>query len=224
LIPLAGVPLIVRVYNSAKKSKRLEEVYVATDSERIAETVQSYGGRVLKTSANHATGSDRIAEAIANLSADIIVNIQGDEPLIPAEVIDKTVDLFDTPDIMMTSACAVIDNPADLENPNVVKVILDKNDCAIYFSRSRIPYQRQDVDTKVTYYRHIGIYGYRRNFLLKFAKMARSPLEIAESLEQLRALENGHKIKLARVKFDFIGIDTKDDVERAERMIAERGE
>ena len=218
---LAGLPLIVRVIHTAQCSHRLSDIYVATDDHRIADVVQKHGGKVIMTGAHHSTGSDRVAEAALKISADYIINIQGDEPFLGEDVIDKVVEALDEPNVVMSSSCSPISDMADLENPNVVKVVLDKSNLALYFSRSRIPYVREDANYQ-RFFRHIGIYGFKRDFLFKFAQLPRTPLEIAESLEQLRALEHGFKIKMTISNCEFVGIDSPEDLHKAEEILAKR--
>jgi len=218
---VAGVPLVVRVLQCASKSKLLSEVIVACDDRRIADAVERSGGRAILTQGNHATGSDRAAEVAAKLDCDYIVNIQGDEPFIDPQTIDRIVGLLAESGVVMSTACSPL--AADQgENPNIVKVVLNTMGDALYFSRSRIPFQRED-DSAARLYRHIGIYGFKRDFLLKFSSLTRGPLEMAESLEQLRALEHGYKIRVAIVESDFVGIDSMDDVARAEEIVTRQG-
>ena len=224
LATLGGVPLIVRVLNSAKESKLLSDVYIATDDEKIAAVVADYGGRVIMTDSRHKTGTDRVAEAASKIEkCDIIVNIQADEPFMTGHIIDKVVEVIDDPGIDMSTACSKIDNENDLHDLNVVKVVLDKNGFALYFSRSLIPSGRYHVPGAAAVYGHLGIYGFRREFLIKFASMERSSLELSESLEQLRAVENGYRIKTVVVEGHFPGINTREDLIKAEEYLERRG-
>jgi 3-deoxy-manno-octulosonate cytidylyltransferase (CMP-KDO synthetase) len=219
---LGGIPLIVRVFETVQKAKLISEVYVATDDDRIASIVKKYGGRVLITSADPATGTDRIAEAASDLSkGDYIINIQGDEPFLSGEVIDMVVSALDDPGVVMSTACSLIKDQAQADDPNVVKVALDRTGNALYFSRSRIPYDRSG-EAGALLYRHIGIYGFKRDFLMKFASLERSPLEKSEGLEQLRALEHGFKIKTVIVDAEFPGIDSEEDLFKAEELLGKR--
>jgi 3-deoxy-manno-octulosonate cytidylyltransferase (CMP-KDO synthetase) len=195
---------------------------VACDDERIAEAVARFGGRAVITSGDHATGSDRAAEAAARLDGELVVNIQGDEPFLPPEAIDRVVGLLGEPGVLMSSACSPLD-PAESDDPNIVKVVMDRCGDALYFSRSRIPFERSDGASGAGLFRHIGIYGFKREFLFKFAALPRTPLEAAESLEQLRALEHGYKIRVAIVESDFAGIDTAADLAKAEAILNRRG-
>lgn len=219
---IGGLPLIIRVLESARCSNRFTELYVATDDGRIAGVVRDHGGQVIITSADAPTGSDRVAEAAKDIDGDYIVNIQGDEPFLPSEVFERVIDSIREPDVVMSSACSPLTDESDGDNPNVVKVVMDAAGFALYFSRSRIPYQRSQSVDGLRLYRHIGIYGFKRDFLMQFASWPRSPLEIAESLEQLRALEHGHRIKMSIVKSDFAGIDSKEDLIRAEEILSKR--
>ncbi len=220
---ISGAPLVVRVMQAAQKSKLISDVIVATDDQRIAQAVKDCGGNVFFSQKEHATGSDRVAEAAANVDCDCIINLQGDEPLLPAEAIDKVVNALEIPDVVMSSACAPIRELTEANNPNVVKVVLDNNGDALYFSRSRIPFHRADDGTMGPLYRHIGIYGFKRTFLMKFAQLERSPLEISESLEQLRALEHGYKIRVVIVESEFAGIDSPEDLIRVEEIFSRQG-
>ena len=204
--------MICRVYDRASKAKLIDKAIVATDDERIFNAVKEHGGEVMMTRADHPTGTDRLAEvATAFEDVDLIVNVQGDEPLIESSLIDDLISLFnDDSNLQMATVATELTEEAEINNPNNVKVISDLNGYALYFSRSVIPYPRNAGKSPV--YKHIGIYAYRRDFLLKYAKMAPTPLEQSESLEQLRALENGYKIKVLHSDNKFIGVDTEEDL------------
>ena len=222
LVDILGKAMIVRVYQAVEKCEQIDEVYVATDDERIKKVVKAAGGRVIMTSDQHQSGTDRIAEAAAQIEADLIVNVQGDEPLIEAQSITQALKPFSQENnLQMSTLKRKIDSEA-AQSPDLVKVVTDHDDYALYFSRSPIPYYR---DTKIKdqqYYQHIGLYVYRRDFLLKFAGMERTALEKAESLEQLRALENGYQIKVLETKAKLIGVDRKEDVELVEKELKAR--
>lgn len=222
---IAGKPMIQRVYEQARKASCIEDVYVATDDERIRDCVKGFGGNVLMTSKNHASGTDRLAECvdILNLEDDyVVLNIQGDEPLIKPEMIEELSEtLQDNADVMGT-LCERISDEKDLNNPNIVKVVADKDQYAIYFSRSPIPYKRVSDDS-FYYCRHIGIYAYRADFLKKFTSMEKGTLEKIESLEQLRAIENGFKIKLKETKYFSYGVDVPEQIEEIETIMRESG-
>ena len=222
LAEIMGKAMIVRVYQAVEKCKMIDQVYVATDDLRIKNKVEAEGGRVIMTSAQHQSGTDRIAEAAAEIEADLIVNIQGDEPLIKAESIARALEPFREESELKMSTLKRKITAAEAENPDLVKVITDKNDYAIYFSRSPIPFYRDAAPDEQSYYQHIGLYVYRRNFLLKYAAMERTPLERAESLEQLRALENGFKIKVLETDARLIGVDRREDIELVEKEIKAR--
>lgn len=192
---IAGKPMIQRVYERACQAQQPAEVVVATDNELVKQAVDGFGGKAVMTSPDHPSGTDRLAEvALQYPDVDVIVNVQGDEPMIPPEVIDRLAEAFnEDPELQMATMKVRMDEE-DYDNPAAVKVVTDLNGYALYFSRSLMPYPRnKPEDYKV--FKHVGIYAYRRSFLLKYAALAPTPLERAESLEQLRALENGYKIK-----------------------------
>ena len=211
LADINGKPMIQRVYERACLAKSPEQVLVAADDERVFAAIKKCGGQVMMTAKDHATGTDRLAEVAEKYSdMDIIINVQGDEPLIEPQIIDALAAAFvEDPELNMATIKTPIEE-AEKENPNNVKVITDRNGYALYFSRSLMPYPR--VDTGVQVYKHIGIYAYKRDFLLKYAVMDSTPLEKTESLEQLRALENGYKIKVLETNFKFVGVDTQEDL------------
>lgn len=226
LIDLAGKPLIQRVYEQVKKARLVTEVIVATDDERIKQAVSEFGGDCRMTNAKHETGTDRIAEVARFIDSEIIVNVQGDEPFISPDVIDSAVEpLLSDSALEMSTTCEPLVDPQDLLNPNVVKVVTDAQGYALYFSRAPIPFPRDayiSTGSLETAYlqsghfrRHTGLYVYRRNFLLKYADWPRSPLEQIESLEQLRALERGVKIRVVESKESSLGIDTPKDLKKA---------
>ena len=214
---IAGKPMVVRVYERASQARLVDETLVATDDERIKTAVEAAGGKAMLTRADHATGTDRLAEvAEAYPEVDLIVNVQGDEPLIDPGLIDELAGLFaNEPELAMATVKTEIEDEAEQKNPNNVKVVCDKAGYALYFSRSLMPYPRKDG---CPVYKHIGIYAYRRDFLLHYAKMEPTPLEQAESLEQLRALENGYRIKVVETKAKFVGVDTVEDLERVNEI------
>ncbi len=216
---LGGRPVLQHVYEGSQKSSLLSEVVVATDDERIAVAVRKFGGKVVMTSPDHASGTDRVAEAARSHDADVVVNIQGDEPFIAGEAIDQALEpFFAHPEIEMTTLMRAIERREDLADPNVVKVVVDSQGFALYFSRSRIPYPRQQDSAPA--YEHIGLYAYRKDFLLRFASLAPTKLEKTEALEQLRALENGHRILAVETRHHVgLSIDTPADLERAEQFL-----
>ena len=222
---LCGKPLIQRVYEQVKKSELLMDVIVATDSNDIKQAIEAIGGHAELTSENFASGTDRIATVARKLDSDIIVNIQGDEPFIAPEDIDKATRLvLDNDQAVVGTLMKKIQTVEELQNPNIVKVIVNQNYQAIYFSRHPIPYARDARDDEAwlnctTYFKHIGIYAYRKPFLLDYANWEPSALEKAEKLEQLRVLEHGFSIHVAETKNEPIGIDTEEDLQAAIKRI-----
>lgn len=211
LADICGNTMIEWVYKRAIQSD-LDKIVVATDDERIYHEVLRFNGEAVMTSENHNTGTDRIAEtAKLYKEYDVIINIQGDEPLIEPVLINNLAKAFKDVEVLMATLKHKISDEKDIANPNVVKVITDIKDNALYFSRSPIPYNR-DKKNIIDYYRHIGIYGYRRDFLFKYAEMQPTNLEKTESLEQLRVLENGYNIKVIETEFSVKGVDTKEDL------------
>lgn len=220
LILIHGKPMIQRVYEQSKKSKLLSRVIVATDDQRIFDFVASFGGEVMMTSDKHVSGTDRLAEAVKMINCDIVVNVQGDEPFIDPNNIDIAIEPLLKDRMLNVSTLAFkITNPLDLENENKVKVVLDKNNFALYFSRNYIPFDMEHNPARVwtlkdrKFYKHIGLYVYRKSFLIRFSKMKKSYLEEVEKLEQLRILENGERIKVVITKKDSVSIDTAEDIE-----------
>ena len=209
---IAGKPMIQHVYERACQAQLPNEVVVATDNELVEKAVLDFGGKAVMTSPDHPSGTDRLAEvALMYPDVDVIVNVQGDEPMIPPEVIDRLAEAFNGDADLNMATMKVVMDEEDYENPAAVKVVTDQQGYALYFSRSLMPYPRNKPEGfKV--FKHVGIYAYRRNFLLKYAALAPTPLEKAESLEQLRALENGYKIKVLESDFQGIGVDTPEDL------------
>ncbi|MGF6906600.1 3-deoxy-manno-octulosonate cytidylyltransferase [Fusobacterium sp. PH5-44] len=210
---ICGYPMIQWVYQRSKLSK-LDDIVVATDDIRIKEVVESFGGNAIITKGDHSNGTSRIAEVCEKMKDyDVVINIQGDEPLIDPKMINQLIDAFkDDSNLVMSTLKEKIKNFELVENPNIVKVITDKNEMALYFSRSPIPYPREKNEE--IYYKHIGIYGYKRTFVIEYSNMKETLLEKSESLEQLRVLENGYKIKVIETPYKVIGVDTKEDLER----------
>lgn len=215
--PLAKIknkPMIQWVYDTVADITEIDEVYVATDDSRIAECVKNFNGNYIMTSDKHKSGSDRIAEAISkvNLSDDdIVINIQGDEPMIRKEMILELIRAFDDKSVCIGTLKKKILDKNEMDNPNVVKVITDINNDAIYFSRYGIPYNRENIEN-TDYYKHIGIYGYKKAFLNKFTELKESRLESIEKLEQLRAIENGYKIRVMETEYQTIGVDLPEHI------------
>lgn len=221
LADIAGKPMISRVYERAAKAKLVDEVIAATDDERVKQAVEENGGRAMMTAKDHPTGTDRLAEvAAAYPGVDIVINVQGDEPLIEPSLIDELARaMMEDEELPMATVKTAIADEAECCNPNNVKVVTDKNGFALYFSRSLLPYPRYDFGVPV--YKHIGIYAYRRDFLLQYAKMAPTPLEQTEALEQLRALENGYRIKVIETAHRFVGVDTAEDLALVNKIYRE---
>lgn len=218
LADIVGKPMIQHVYERSAQATIPQQVVVATDDEKVFQAVQQFGGKVVMTSSEHQTGTDRLAEVASKYAeVDVIINVQGDEPLIDPKVIDELAQEFlnDTA-LQMASVMSIMDSE-DYQNPNAVKVVTDLNNNALYFSRSLLPYPR--VAGKANVYKHIGIYAYKKDFLLKFAKLEPTPLEQSESLEQLRALENGYKIKMIKTKSKFIGVDSIEDLQTVNELL-----
>jgi 3-deoxy-manno-octulosonate cytidylyltransferase (CMP-KDO synthetase) len=220
LAPIDGRPMIEHVYQRAKSAKHISRVIVATDDLRIARAVLSFGGEVKLTRRDHPTGTDRLAEVAAKLSCDVVVNVQGDEPLIDPRAIDEAVAPFADPGVLITTLCRRITDANELNNPNVVKVAIDRGGFALYFSRAPIPYVRDPRGGWPPMFRHVGLYAYRRSALMVIAALEPTPLERAEALEQLRALEHGIRIKVVDTAYDSIGVDTPEDLEHVRRLLA----
>jgi 3-deoxy-manno-octulosonate cytidylyltransferase (CMP-KDO synthetase) len=229
LVDLCGKPMIQRVVEQARKATLIDDVIVATDDERIEKVVTAFGGKAVMTPAAIATGSDRIAYAAQHLQdADIIVNIQGDEPLVDPRAIDAAVQpMVENQDIQVATLVKNIVSAEELMSPHVVKAVLDNDGYAVYFSRSPIPYLRNGIEmnrwhTHHSYYKHFGLYVFRRDFLLKFASWKESSLERIEKLEQLRIIEHGYKIKATITNLDSIPIDTAEDAERVRAVLTKQ--
>ena len=223
LLDLKGKTVIQRVYEQCLKVKNIDGVYIATDSTEIEGVCRSFTDHIILTKSSHQSGTDRIGEAVSGIDCDIVVNVQGDEPFIDPNLIEELVHSFDHDQVSMASAMSKIENIKDLQDPNVVKVVLDTQNNAIYFSRAPIPYPRDHQEIirsneefkKYNFFRHIGIYGYQKDFLAKYIKMDQTNLEKLEKLEQLRVIENGFKIKMIEAASSLIGIDTQEDYEEA---------
>ena len=212
--------MIEHVYRRVAASRLLSQVIVATDDLRIATRVHDFGGKVRLTKATHETGTDRLAEVAASLDCDVVVNVQGDEPLIDPHAIDELVAPFaNEPAVQMTTLFRRINDAAELANPNIAKVVVDRGGFALYFSRAPIPYVRDPRGGWPPMYRHIGLYGYRRKTLLVLASLEPTPLERAEALEQLRALEHGIRIKTVETRHESFEVNTPEDLEQVRRLL-----
>jgi 3-deoxy-manno-octulosonate cytidylyltransferase (CMP-KDO synthetase) len=228
LTDILGKPMIQHVYERVCQSKLIDEVIVATDDQRILDAVKSFGGKAMMTSATHPTGTDRVAEVAKNLKSEIIINVQGDEPLIKGSIIDKAIrPLLSDDTLHMSTLMTRIEEVRDWLNPHIVKVVVDQKNFALYFSRSPIPFPRdlqigrleshpfgKDRSLPKRVFKHIGVYVFRRKFLLSFSKMKPTPIEKLEKLEQLRALENGYRIKVIPVNYEPICVDTPEDLQK----------
>jgi 3-deoxy-manno-octulosonate cytidylyltransferase (CMP-KDO synthetase) len=218
---LGGKPVILRTYLAALQTNLFDDVYVVTDSDVIFSTIKNANGKVIMSKKEHECGSDRIAEAVENIDADIVINVQGDEPFIDAVSLSKLIEIFNNDakkEIDLASLKVQITKKEDIENPNNVKVITDINNLAIYFSRSVIPFHR-DTEINVKYYKHKGVYAFRKQALLDFYKTPMTPLEAAEKIEAIRYQEIGKKIKMVETSVEAVGIDTPEDLEKAKQFL-----
>lgn len=219
---IKGKPLVQWTWEAASRARRLDQLIIACDHREVESCAKEFGAEVVLTSPDQPSGTDRIAEAVSDLEVRVVLNIQADEPLIHPSIIDRLAqEMVSNPDILMATAKKKIDQDSDINNPNLVKVVCDKDDWAIYFSRFAIPYYR-GRDLNRDYYKHLGIYAYTKDFLYRFKNLGPSPLETAEKLEQLRALESGYKIKVIETQFDSVGVDTEEDLQRVEGILAQR--
>lgn len=233
LAEILGKPMIQYVYEGVCQSKLIEDVIIATDDKRIFDSAKKFGARVVMTSPHHSTGTNRVAEVAKRIKSKIIVNVQGDEPLIKGSIVDKAIrPLLKDETLQMSTLMTRIEEVKDWLNPHIVKVVVDKNGFALYFSRSPIPFPR-DINIEQIrsspfginrplpkrVFKHIGVYVYRREFLLRFSKLRPTPLEKLERLEQLRALENGHPIKITLVKYEPLSVDTPEDLKKVVSLL-----
>ncbi len=217
LAEIAGLPMIQRVYERVVKARKLAEVWVATDDERVRSVVAGFGGNVMMTSASHPSGTDRVAEAAGRLEGDVFVNVQGDEPLISPDTVDAVCFPFlEVDDLKVSTACVAIREARMAKSRHVVKVVTDREGRALYFSRSPIPFGGFEAGRM---YKHLGIYAYRKDFLGELSRLKQSPLEKLERLEQLRFLENGVAMRVVRVEEDSLAVDTLEDLERVRPLV-----
>jgi 3-deoxy-manno-octulosonate cytidylyltransferase (CMP-KDO synthetase) len=221
LADILGKPMIQHVWEQAKQALLLDDLIIACDDERVAEAARGFGAKVSLTAKGHASGTDRICEVINPIDVKIVINIQGDEPLIHPIMIDRVAqELLDERKVSMVTLMKKIENPAEVNDPNVVKVIVDRNNFAIYFSRSAIPYHAENSEVKsVVYYKHIGLYGYTKDFLFTYKNLPVSDLEKIERLEQLRVLQEGFRIKVLETRYDTVGVDTAEDLEKVREYL-----
>lgn len=217
---LGSQTVITTTYKNVVETNLFDEVFVATDSEIIFNEIESNGGKAVMTGP-HETGSDRIAEAVQNIDCDIVINVQGDEPFLKLEPLKQLIQVFhedEKQEISLASLKINLKEKEEIENPNNVKVITDNNGFALYFSRSVIPFHRE-INYNIQYFKHIGVYAFKKNALLQFSKLAMKPLEISEKIECIRYLEYGMKIKMIETNFVGVGIDTPEDLEKARKLL-----
>jgi 3-deoxy-manno-octulosonate cytidylyltransferase (CMP-KDO synthetase) len=222
LATIAGKPMLQHVYERASQARYLSKLIIATDDERIHKAARAFGAQVQMTRADHLSGTDRVAEAASADHASVIVNIQGDEPLIDPSAIDAAaLGLLDDPDLPMATLKKAIEDPREIDDPNVVKVVTNFAGDAIYFSRCPIPYVREGggIHHKRLHYKHLGLYVYRRDFLLAYSGLPVGPLERMERLEQLRAIENGYRVRVVETEYESLGVDTPQDLERVSALL-----
>ncbi len=217
---IAGKPMIQHVWERAKQAQTLEEVVIATDDERILRCVEGFGGRAVMTRKDHPNGTSRIAELMERFGQDVVINIQGDQPLVDSQALDEMVQIFEKEKEVEVLTLAVrMTDRASFENPNAVKVVCDRQGDALYFSRATIPFVQGRQECAFSFLKHLGVYGYRRDFLLKFVAWEPGILENTEKLEQLRILERGHSIRVIETAYDFISVDTEEDLKEVERRL-----
>jgi 3-deoxy-manno-octulosonate cytidylyltransferase (CMP-KDO synthetase) len=224
LVSLAGQPMIQRVYERAKAAEMVHEVIVATDDDRIMDAVKAFGGQARMTRPDHRTGTERVAEVAAHVEGDVFVNVQGDEPLLDPAAVDTAVEaLLEDEQTAVSTVATPIKSTADIMDPNVVKVVLDFDENALYFSRAPIPWVR-DIKSgiQVRHMKHLGLYVFRRDALLEYPTLPQGELEKIEQLEQLRWMENGTKIRVAEVEHDAVSVDVPEDVARVEKLLQEK--
>jgi len=221
LLPLNGKPLIQHVWEKTIQAKALDHVMIATDHPLVKETCEKFGAKVMMSSPECQSGTDRIAQVVKDIRAAIVVNIQGDEPLMSSEIIDALVrGLMKDNDAPVGTVMRRITDSKDVENPSIVKVVVDSKGFALYFSRSPIPFNRDGQEFKnLIYYKHLGIYAYRKSFLMDFHNLPKSHLEQTEKLEQLRILGSGNKIKVIETTLDSIGVDTQEDLDKVKKIL-----
>ena len=224
LADICGKPMIQHVWERAKRALLLDEVIIACDEERVFAVARSFGANCVMTAKGHLSGSDRITEVVGSLEIKIVINIQADEPLIEPLMIDSLVEaLLRDDSIYMATMIKQIEDVQEINNPDIVKVVVDKNNFALYFSRAPIPYRVDNAQVQPVYYKHIGLYAYTKDFLFTYKNILPSTLESAESLEQLRALEEGFRIKVVETRFETIGVDTPQDLERVRQILVKSG-
>ena len=216
-----GKPMIQHVWERARQAKKLEDVIVATDDARIQKSVEGFGGRAVMTRSDHPNGTSRIAEVMGHFKHELVINIQGDQPLVDPAALDEMVSIFEAAkDVEMLTLAVRMTDKASFENPNVVKVVCDGEGDALYFSRATIPFFQGKQDCAFSFLKHLGVYGYRRDFLLAFVAWPPGVLENSEKLEQLRVLERGRSIRVIETAYDFISVDTEEDLKEVEKRLS----
>ncbi|MFH1208212.1 MAG: 3-deoxy-manno-octulosonate cytidylyltransferase [Candidatus Omnitrophota bacterium] len=217
---IGGKPMIQHVWERARQAKKLEDVIVATDDTRIQQCVEGFGGKAFMTRRDHPNGTSRIAEVVGRFKQSLVINIQGDQPLVDPKALDEMVSVFErTKDVEVLTLAVRMTDKASFENPNVVKVVCDAEGNALYFSRAGIPFFQGKQDCAFSFLKHLGVYGYRRDFLLKFVDWKPGILEDNEKLEQLRVLERGRSIRVIETAYDFISVDTEEDLREVEKRL-----
>lgn len=236
LADINGKPMVQHVWERVSAAHEVDEVVVAVDKERVLKTVESFGGRAVFTAPEQPSGTDRIAEVASTVDADVFINVQADEPLVHPLMVDNLAQVFEYErDIQMATLITRIKDPAEITDPNVVKIVVDRKGFALYFSRSPIPYvcekkergsesEALTEDTHSRYFKHIGLYAYTKDFLFTYTNLPKSTLETDEKLEQLRVLEHGYKIKAVEVRYDTIGVDTEEDLQKVREILARENE
>ena len=221
LADILGKPMVQHVWERAKQAHLLDDLIIACDDERVVDVVKEFGAKYSLTAKAHASGTDRICEVINPLDVKVVINIQADEPLIHSTMIDALAQaLLDDDTLSMATIMKRLEDPKDINDPNVVKVVVDKNNFALYFSRAAVPYRAQNSELKYpVYYKHIGLYGYTKDFLFIYKNLPPANLEMQERLEQLRVLEEGFRIKVLETKFDTIGVDTPEDLKKVRQYL-----
>jgi len=224
LADILGRPMLQHVWERAKEAFLLDDLIIACDDERVANIAREFGAKVILTAQGHGSGSDRISEVVNPIDVKIVINIQADEPLIHPVMIDTLAQaLLDDESLSIATLMRKIENPQDIEDPNVVKVVVDKDNFALYFSRAAIPFRAQNSKAESgVYYKHIGLYGYTKDFLFTYKNLSVSELEKIECLEQLRILEAGFRIKVIETKYDTLGVDTPEDLEKVKEYLRKR--
>jgi len=220
LVDICGKPMIQHVWERAKQAKLLDDLIVACDDERVYNAVVKFGGNAVFTAKEHLSGSDRITEIVNPLDVKIVVNIQADEPMVRPSMINGIIEeLIKDKSLVVATIVKKIERPGEIDDPNVVKVVFDKNNFALYFSRSAIPFIREGRSQELPFYKHIGLYAYTKDFLFTYKNLSNSKLEELEKLEQLRVLEHGYKIKVVETQFDTFGVDVPEDLEQVKKYI-----